>query len=509
MSFSLRPKFRHLSSCLLLAFSASSQLTTAAESEQATQPNVIIFLIDDMGLMDTSVPFITDKQGQPEVQKLNEYYHTPAMEMLASRGHRFETFYANSVCSPSRISIMTGQSSARHHSSQWINPRKRNEGPADWQWDGITAEKITLPKVLKPAGYNTYHVGKAHFGNQKSPASDPTFIGFDVNIGGNSIGRPDSYYGEKNYGKGLYQVPNLEAYHGTNTHLSDALTIEACKLIDSSVDEKKPFFLHFAHYALHAPFQPDPRYVDKYANDLGSEMPAYASLVEGMDKSLGDLITHLEKIGQAENTLIFFLGDNGSDAPVDGRKGDVVYDIGSSAPLRGRKGTYYEGGMRVPFIAAWAKPNLEHPIQKNWPIAQNAITHKSAGFASIEDLFPTITTLAGASSPADHKLDGNNILPALAEANTASPRTSFLMHFPHEHRSSEFTVYRKGAWKLVYHYNKPAAEAYELFNLLEDTSEDNNLANSQPEKLKSMAVGMLNALDDADAQFTKDKPKLP
>ncbi|MBK1790282.1 sulfatase [Persicirhabdus sediminis] len=482
-------------------------LSTGAQPEE--KPNIIFFLIDDMGLMDTSVPFITDEAGQPKIYPLNQYYHTPAMEMLASRGHRFETFYANSVCSPSRISIMTGQSSARHRSTQWINQDERNAGPDGWRWDGIAADQVTLPKVLRQNGYRTIHIGKGHYGPLNSPAADPKFIGFDINIGGCSIGSPASYSGKDNYRSGIYHVPHLEAYHGTDTHLTDALTIEACKQIDKSIADGKPFFLQLAHYALHAPFQPDPRFADKYSDEADPLMPAYASLVEGMDKSLGDLISHLEDKGLGENTILFFLGDNGSDAPYHGRKSNVSQKIGSSAPLRGKKGTHYDGGMRVPFIASWVTPTASSALQKKWPLAQNQITSKEHGFASIEDLFPTTLELAGCDAPAGHPLDGSSMLGVLATANSASMRNEFLMHFPHAHRSSYFTVFRQGPWKIIYHYNKPADQAYELFNLLDDPTEAHNLARSQPERLKHMAASMQLALNQAGAQYMKDKPILP
>ena len=128
------------------------------------KPNVVIFLVDDMGLMDTSVPFLTDENGQSEKHPLNGYYVTPAMDRLASQGIRFETFYANSVCSPTRTSIITGQSSARHKVTQWINPTKKNSGPQDWKWQGTGSKDVTLPRLLQNAGYHTIHIGKAHFG---------------------------------------------------------------------------------------------------------------------------------------------------------------------------------------------------------------------------------------------------------------------------------------------------------------------------------------------------------
>ncbi|MBT6380265.1 MAG: sulfatase-like hydrolase/transferase, partial [Opitutales bacterium] len=176
-----------------------------AAAAQSEQPNIIVFLVDDMGVMDTSVPFLTDKNGKPERHPLNDWYRTPNMERLADRGIRFNNFYAMSVCSPTRISIMTGQNSSRHHATNWINPWGNNAGdlgPADWRWEGLKEGDITLPGQLRKNGYRTIHVGKAHFGPEETQGADPINLGFDVNIAGAAFGAPGSYYAEKNYGRG-------------------------------------------------------------------------------------------------------------------------------------------------------------------------------------------------------------------------------------------------------------------------------------------------------------------
>ena len=131
------------------------------------RPNIVVFIVDDMGLMDTSVPFVTDYHGNAVKQPLNEWYRTPNMERLAKQGIRFSTFYAQSVSSPSRASIMTGQNAARHRTTNWIQPENNNRtpyGPLDWNWKGLTRNNLIYPYVLEQAGYKTIHVGKAHFG---------------------------------------------------------------------------------------------------------------------------------------------------------------------------------------------------------------------------------------------------------------------------------------------------------------------------------------------------------
>ena len=131
------------------------------------RPNIIVFLVDDMGLMDTSVPFLTDGSGNRVRHSLNNWYHTPNMERMAEQGICFSTFYAQSVSSPSRASLLTGQNATRHRTTNWINAESNNRtpfGPPDWNWKGLTKDIPTMPKVLQQAGYKTIHIGKAHFG---------------------------------------------------------------------------------------------------------------------------------------------------------------------------------------------------------------------------------------------------------------------------------------------------------------------------------------------------------
>ena len=151
----------------------------------ATPPNIVIMLVDDMGVMDTSLPFLTDANGKPKRYPLNEFYRTPAMERLAARGIRFSQFSAMSVCSPTRISIQNGQNAARHRTTNWINPNTDNagpQGPAEWNWRGLRRGDVTLARLLQQAGYRTLHVGKGHFGPVGSEGAYPLNLGFDVNV---------------------------------------------------------------------------------------------------------------------------------------------------------------------------------------------------------------------------------------------------------------------------------------------------------------------------------------
>jgi arylsulfatase A-like enzyme len=214
----------------------------------------------------------------------------------------------------------------------------------------------------------------------------------------------------------------------------------------------------------------------------------------------------------AENTIVFFLGDNGSDAPLGHQ-----HEVACAAPLRGKKGAHYEGGMRVPFIAAWAKSNPKNEHQQRLPIPAGAIQSQQA---AVYDLFPTILALADVPSPPGHVTDGLRLDKLLSGRRDSSRSETFLMHYPHSpHRSDYFTVYRDGSWKVIYHYFPSEASEgshYQLYNLKEDPFESKNLARSNPAELRRMMQRLINALQDQQAVYpvetdgvTPLRPKLP
>jgi arylsulfatase A-like enzyme len=501
-------------------------LAFAAPLYAATPPNIVIMLVDDMGVMDTSLPFLTDAEGKPKRYPLNEFYRTPNMERLAAKGVRFNNFCAMSVCSPTRISIMTGQNAARHRTTNWINPDNDNagpQGPHDWNWKGLKPGDVTLAGLLQSGGYRTIHVGKGHFAPRDFAAADPSKIGFDINVAGGSIGAPGSYYGKQDFDRpakgkgktkrGSHAVPGLEKYHGQDIFLTEALTLEAKTHVSDAVKEKKPFFLYFAQYAVHAPFDSDPRFAANYASSgKPPQAQAFATLVEGMDKSLGDVLDHLETLGVAENTLVFFLGDNGSDAPLGHQ-----HDVACAAPLRGKKGSHYEGGMRAPFIAAWAKSDAANEHQKRLPIAPNAIQSQQA---AVYDMFPTILNLTGVAAPAQHAVDGKKLDTLLIAKPDSGRDEKFLMHYPHSpHRTDYFTTFRDGAWKVIYHYfptEVSGGSHYQLYNLKDDPFEQNDLTKSHPAELKKIMQGLIAGLEAQNAVYPVEKgtqtpvrPKMP
>lgn len=207
----------------------------------------------------------------------------------------------------------------------------------------------------------------------------------------------------------------------------------------------------------------------------------------------------LEKLGIAENTLIFFLGDNGGDAPLGDERG-----YGSSAPLRGKKGTEFEGGMRVPFIAGWAKPEKESKVQKRLPIEAGGMQTQ---LGTIMDIYPTVLAVAGCKAPQGYAIDGSDLKKQLSgKVNRRRPE-SFLMHFPHAHRGNYFTTYRMGDWKLIYYYlpETPQQPKALLYNLKDDPEERNELSSAYPDKCKEMIRKMSDQLVKEGALYPVDK----
>ena len=222
------------------------------KAQHTKRPNIILFLIDDMGWMDSSVPF------GDSIGFLNKQFRTPNLELLAKQGVKFTNAYSNSVCTPTRTSILTGMNVTQHGVTNWTSPMKNNStdakddqfNPAPWKINGVDIKSITTyPQLLKQAGYYTIHVGKAHWGPAGTPMSNPLNVGFMVNIAGHAAGHPQSYYGKDNYGnipgKSTYQsVPDLMNYHGSDTNLTEALTLEAINSIEEPIRLKMPFYLN-------------------------------------------------------------------------------------------------------------------------------------------------------------------------------------------------------------------------------------------------------------------------
>lgn len=477
-------------------------------AQQTSHPNIIIFLIDDMGWEDTSVPF------SGTVTANNKKYHTPNMERLAKEGMVFTDAYAAPVCTPTRVSLITGMNVAHHHVTNWTSPLKDNNtdakdstfDPANWNINGFspvpgidkTVYATALPQLLKDAGYFTIHVGKAHWGPQGTPGANPHNIGFIVNIAGHAAGHPQSYLSEDNYGnlpgKNTAQsVPDLEQYYQTGTFLTEALTQEAIHSLEYPVSKHQPFFLNFGHYAVHVPLMGDKRYYQKYLDrGLDSAEAKYASMIEGMDKSLGDILDFVDKKGIRNNTVILFLSDNGGLATVPARGGQPFTQ---NAPLRAGKGSVYEGGIRIPFIVSY--PSV---------IAPHSLTHNPV---IVEDVFPSLLELAGVQNyHTVQQTDGKSIVPVLKNSVLMDTSKVLIWHYPDNWQAKVIpgtnyhSAIRKNNWKLVYNMRTNTAE---LYDLSKDLSEQNDVSQTYPAKTKELANLLGKQLKDYKAPMPFDK----
>lgn len=474
------------------------------EDVKSSRPNIILFLVDDLGWQDTSEPFWTSKT------KNNEKYFTPNMETLASEGMKFTQAYACAVCSPTRVSLISGMNAARHRVTNWTLHRGKNSVPdpenliiPDWNLNGVQAcDSIEnsvyvtpLPQILKNHGYYTIHCGKAHFGAISTPGENPLSLGFNVNIAGHAAGAPASYQGERNFsangGGSVWNVPGLEKYHGEKINLTEALTLEALEAIDSAISKEQPFYLYMAHYGVHTPLEPDYSFYQKY-KDLGyDEREArYASMVESVDKSLGDIMAYLNERNITEETILLFMSDNGGLSAV--ARGGMPHT--HNLPLSSGKGSAHEGGIREPMIVKWPSKVLGGSECDEYVI--------------IEDFFPTILEMAGISGyETVQKVDGLSFVPQLLQEKVSNQNRALYWHYPNNWGPSgpgigASSSIRLGDWKMIYYHGD---ESFELFNIAEDIGEQNNLSGSNREKLDELAQNLSDYLQSVNAQMPVNK----
>lgn len=478
-------------------------------------PNIILFLVDDLGWQDTSVPFWEQKTSW------NLRYHTPNMERLAKDGMKFSQAYATPVCSPSRISLMTGMNAARHRVTNWtlfkdsIQPMEKNHphlkfplwnvnGMSATNGDTLAVQATPLAQLLVDAGYQTIHIGKAHLGAIGTKGENPLNLGFDVNIAGHAAGAPGSYWGEDDFGArknkfgkdSVWAVPDLDNYFGSNTNLTEALTQQAFLAMDKSLEKGQPFFLNMSHYAVHTPIMADHRFYQKYLEKGVDSIEAkYASMIEGMDKSLGDLLDYLETKGISDNTIVLFMSDNGGLSAV--ARGGKKHE--HNKPLASGKGALYEGGIRVPMLVKW--PGV---VQKGSVSDEHVI---------IEDFFPTILHMAGAEHQQTiQKIDGKSFIPILEGAKSVVSSRPLVWHYPNDWGPTgpgigAGSAIRLGDWKFIYFHH---GNHLELYNLKNDIGETVNVVNEYPEKAKELAEELCAHLKNVEAQMpyvkTTEKP---
>ena len=461
------------------------------KEEQPQKPNILFILADDLGYHDLSV------MG-------SNYYETPNIDRIANEGMVFTDGYAAcQVCSPSRASIMSGKFTARHGITDWIGARTGEE----WRKQGrhnqlLPPEYVhnlphkydTLQEALKEIGYKTFFAGKWHLG---SKGSWPEDHGFDINKGGWDVGSPRGGFFAP------WENPNLESGPDAQ-NLSMRLAKETVNFMKENKDTT--FFAYLSFYAVHAPIQTTEKKWAKYrakAEELGiaktgfemghflpirqvQDNPVYAGLVEAMDDAVGEVLTALDEMGLAENTIVVFTSDNGGVSA-----GDAFAT--SNLPLRGGKGYQFEGGIREPYFIKM--PGMHGKQKNSTPVTGT-------------DFYPTLLELAGADLRPEEHTDGVSLVPLL-NGGTINERP-LIWHYPHygNQGGEPSSILRLGKWKLIHYYEDGREE---LYNLETDIEETKNLSDENPKlkaKLSKQLFEMLNEMGtrypERDPEWTKE-----
>jgi arylsulfatase A-like enzyme len=459
--------------------------------------NVVFILADDLGWSDVSLYGNTS------------FYETPNLERLAARGLTFTRAYsASPLCSPTRASIMTGQTNARnghtapqHHTAQVRLEASTNEkaGPGSKATVPASATRLdtelpTLSRLVKAEGYSTAHFGKWHLGHE--PYS-PLEHGFDVDI--------PHWPGPGPAGSFVapWKFPDFKANY-PKEHIEDRMADEAIKWL-RSLEEGDPFYMHYWQFSVHAPFDAKESLKKYYREktDLTKlqHSPTYAAMVHSLDQAVGRLIDEIDRLGVADNTAIIFFSDNGGnmyDRIIETLPSGEEFLTAptNNSPLRGGKATVYEGGIRVPCIIVW--PGVTKPGTRTDALIQST------------DLYPTILKRLGILLPEGHVVDGRDITPALKmEPWNRGP---IFTYFPHQPKVPDWlppsVAVHSGDWKLIrmFHQGEDGAHDYKLFNLRWDIGETNDLAAVYPEKVEELDQLIGKHLKDAGAAVPLRNP---
>lgn len=462
--------------CVVLSLSFGCE-----KDSKPSRPNIILILADDLGWADLGC------YG-------NMYHETPHLDRLAGKSLRFTDAYATCpVCSPTRASILTGKYPATLNLTDWIPGRQNRKGvqptdvlvPPNFEQQ-LNLEEFTLAEALKQQGYVTANIGKWHLGDT---AHYPTHQGFDLNITGNHYGFPANYfYPYRNHWRKNYTFDDLIKEGQEGEYLTDRLNEEAIKFIGKN--KNKPFFLYLPHYAVHTPLVSKDGLFNYFT---GKEQkvpestftnPRYAGMLKSLDEGVGSILDYLDNEGLTQNTIIIFTSDNGGLSVQEAKYTPST----SNAPLRQGKGYLGEGGIRVPLIIHW--PGATRP----------GITEQ---VVNSNDLLPTI--LEGLQiSFNEYKIDGKSFLQHLQPGEKLAERSIF-WHYPHysNQGGKPSGAVRQGDFKLIEYYED---ESLELFNLKEDPSESNNLAEQMPGKVKELHQLLQTWRDQTNAQMPSPNP---
>jgi arylsulfatase A-like enzyme len=495
-------------------------LTCVAGAATKVKPNVILFLVDDMGWMDCGAYGST-------------YYETPNIDAFAKQAMRFTQAYAQPLCSPTRASLLTGQYSSRHRITSASGHLPPQAPDASLYPDAagpnapllfpesknyLEPAQYTLAEALHDAGYRTGHFGKWHLG--LTQPYWPERQGFDLAFHAEpSAGPPGQYFSP--YGvvppgtpksKGQRQTLGTFTDGPSGEYITDRLTDEALKFIAS--DPSKPFFLNLWHFGVHGPWGHKEAYTAEFAKKTDprglQNNPVMASMLKSIDESLGRILTKLDELGISDHTIVIFNSDNGGNThsmteedSKDGR-GDAnnpntpsyrkwagYRPPTNNAPLRDGKGRLYEGGVRVPLMVRW--PGR---------IAPSSTSDTVVGCI---DLYPTIRDLLEIAPSPTQKIDGLSYAPVLLGTGTIS-REDYFIWFPH---LIPGVSVRHGDWKLIRRFEERPDDyegLYELFNLRDDPGETTNLAAKLPDKVQELDTRISGFIASTGALPPKPNP---
>ncbi|MDR3402572.1 MAG: arylsulfatase [Chthoniobacter sp.] len=430
--------------CILLAFTS----VRAAE-----KPNIVYIVADDLGWKDVGFNGCTDIK-------------TPNVDKLAAEGAKLTQFYVQPMCTPTRAALMTGRYPFRYGLQTAVIPSVSGYGLDTSEW--------LMPQCLKEAGYKTAIIGKWHLGHADKKYW-PKQRGFDYQYGA-MIGELD-YFTHSEHGVLDWFRDNAPVHEKGYT--TDLLGADAVKYINAQ-DPKKPFYLYLTFNAPHTPYQAPQEYIDRYKNIEDPTRRTYAGMVACLDDNIGRVVAALDKKGLRENTLIVFHSDNGGtrNAMFAGVMADVskIKIPCDNGPYHEGKGSLFEGGTRVCACA-------------NWPGHIKAQTVD--GMIHAVDIYPTLASLAGASTTKCKPLDGVNVWDTIAEGKP-SPRSEIVYNV------EPFRgALRQGDWKLIWRSMLPTS--VDLYNLADDPSEKSNLAPANADKV----AGMQKRLDALAKEATK------
>ncbi|WP_111708183.1 sulfatase-like hydrolase/transferase [Lutibacter citreus] len=407
---------------------------------QTKSPNIIVIMADDMGFADVGFTGAKD-------------INTPNIDKLAASGVVFKNGYiTHPFCAPSRAGLLAGR--YQHRFGFEHNPPSDSANPIV----GIDVNEKLFPKRLQEVGYTTGIIGKWHLGSA-SPYN-PNNRGFDYFYGFLNGGH--DYYKidvtkpiETGYNQGLVrnkQVANFEGY------LTTALSNDAVKFVEDN--KEKSFFLFLSYNAPHQPLQAPKEDIARYAHIKNKKRRVYAAMVDVMDRGIGNVVSALENHDLRENTLIFFLSDNGG--PVPSKHSPNKGNGSSNAPFRGGKTDYYEGGVHVPFIASWPA-KIESGQVYNQPVISL-------------DISRTAVEVAGGNATSGNKMEGVNLIPYLNGKRSDAPHDALYWRF-----LSTKSIISGG-----YKYIQKGKSNPELFNLEKDIEEQNDILDKNPELATKM-----------------------